>query len=175
MKTSKNSDKANDEKKKVDKTSELDDLKSQLQRLQAEFENYRKRTDTEKEGLKNFYLGDFISKLIPVLDHFELAIQHECADKNYAMGVQMIYRSLLEVLRSEGVEEISVEGKPFDSSIAEVVSVKHESGEDDNVVIEVKNKGYMLKDTVIRRARVVVNKKDLKKDTFEEEKTDEQS
>lgn len=166
-KSDKKNSRAESESKKP-LTKEEEDYKTQMQRVQAEFENYRRRTDDEKSNLKQFYVSSVIQKIIPILDHFELALKHECSDKNYSMGVEMIFNQFKQVLDSEGVSEINLDNKKFDSTLAEVVSTKFDESKDDDSILEVQMKGYQMGDKVIRRARVVVNKKPV--DAQEESK-----
>ena len=146
------------ESKKESLTKDEEDYKTQMQRVQAEFENYRRRTDSERLDLKKIYLGNFIEKLIPILDHFELALKHTCDDTNYALGVEMIFKQFEDVLKSEGVSNIDILGNDFNPKFAEVISTKVIDGARDNEVIEVINKGYIIGDKVIRRSKVIVNK-----------------
>lgn len=176
MKDSAKEDKKTKKSPQSNKHEQKEDgnLKTQLQRLQAEFENYRKRTDEERSGLKALYISGLVEKLAPILDHFELALQHECSDKNYAMGVEMIFNSLKQALESEGVHEIEVLGKPFDPAVAEVAAIASDQSKTENEVIEVKSKGYKINDKIIRRARVVVNKPEEEKHASNKEnKADE--
>lgn len=148
-------------------TPEEEDYKTQMLRIQAEFENYRKRTESEKVNYKTFYTSSVIEKIIPILDHFELAIKHECNDKNYSLGIEMIFNQFKQVLEMEGVKTIDIVGKKFDPDVAEVVSTKSDDLQDDEIVLETQMKGYVLGDKVIRRTRVIVNKTTSSKEVKE--------
>ncbi|MEA3248551.1 MAG: nucleotide exchange factor GrpE [Nanoarchaeota archaeon] len=131
-------------KKEKDKNLE------QLQRLQAEFDNFRKRTVREKsEFLKNAN-EDLIIKLLGILDNFELALEH-IDDK----GINMIYSELYNILEDEGLKTIKAEGK-FDPKIHEALI--QEEGEEDEKIIEELLKGYTLNDKVIRPSKVKITK-----------------
>jgi len=157
-KTDAGNDQSTQEIKKDAEENDIEYFKDQLKRVQAEFENYRKRTDLEKAALREFYTGSFLQKLIPILDNFEVALSHECADKNYALGISMLYNSFKSILECEDVKEINVAGEKFNPHFCEVVEVRNNSEIEDGIVVEVKHKGYKLKDKIIRRAIVVVNK-----------------
>lgn len=137
------------EKEKQQEESEENYLE-QLQRLQAEFENFRKRTEKEKyEILKNAN-EDLIVKLLGVLDNFELALKH-VDDK----GINMIYSELYSILEKEGLKIIKT-GKNFDPEIHEAII--HEEGEEDEKIVEELQKGYTLNDKVIRPSKVKITK-----------------
>ena len=134
-----------------------EELTSLLQRLQAEFANFKRRTEEEKEDYTNAGKRQVFEKLIPVIDHFELALQHECQDENYATGMKMIHGLLIDMLGSEHVNILDPVGQEFDPNLHEAVGTTEEKSKDNNEVVEVQNKGYLLHDKIIRRARVVVN------------------
>jgi len=122
----------------------------QIQRLQAEFDNFRKRVDKEKqENIKNAN-EEIIVKLLGVMDAFELALKHT-DDK----GIKMIYSELYSVLKKEGLKPIKVEGK-FNPEIHE--ALMQEEGKKDNEIIEELQKGYTLNDKVIRASKVKITK-----------------
>ncbi len=136
-----------------------EDYKTQMQRVQAEFENYRKRIDSERQGIKDFHTANFLEKIVPILDHFELALKHKCDDKNYALGIEMIFNQLKQILENEGVEEIKILGMKFDPVLAEAISTRFDKTKDENIVLDMQMKGYRFGNKIIRKARVVVNKK----------------
>jgi len=138
------------EKKEQQEAKEDNNQFEQLQRLQAEFENFRKRTEKEKyEILKNAN-EDLIVKLLGVLDNFELALKH-VDDK----GINMIYSELYSILEKEGLKIIET-GKEFDPEIHEAII--HEEGEEDKKIVEELQKGYTLNDKVIRPSKVKITK-----------------
>ena len=129
-----------------------------LVRLQADFENYRKRTLREREDLLNFAGEQLITELLPVLDNFEraLAAGRENTEGLYA-GVEMIYRQLTGLLEARGLAPVSALGGKFDPCRHEAVAWEETSEESqDNTVIKEFQKGYCLKEKVIRPAMVVV-------------------
>lgn len=123
----------------------------------AEFENFRKRTNQEKQGMYNNGVRDTIEKFLPVVDNFERAVAAtEDKESSTYKGIEMILKQMLDVMKAMGVEEIPAEGEPFDPNIhAAVMHVEDESC-DDNVVVEVFQKGYKHGDRVIRPSMVKV-------------------
>jgi len=135
---------------------ELEDVTDRYKRILAEFENFKKRSQKEREGLYNSLTADIASKLLPVMDNLEKASQAETTDENYKQGVELVIKQFKDVLTSIGVKEIEAVGKTFDPSLHEAVS----SVIDENLgVQEVKEefrKGYMIGSKVIRHSMVVV-------------------
>lgn len=132
-----------------------------LMRLQADFENYKKRTQKEKTDIYQFALEGFVTKLLPVLDNLdraEAAADDENKDK-YREGVQMVFKQLMDVLNEEGLKEIDCVGTSFDPNFHHGVAVGEDPEKEDQVVLEVFQKGYTFKDKVIRPAMVKVNQK----------------
>ncbi len=123
-----------------------------LQRLQAEFDNYRKRTDKERVEIIKNAEESLVAELLGVLDNFELSLKYTKDD-----GVKMIYSELYSILEKHGLKPIDVNCK-FDPKIHEAL-IK-ETGEEDGVIIEELQKGYMLNDKVIRISKVKVSKKE---------------
>lgn len=123
----------------------------------AEFENFRKRTNAEKMGMYNNGVRDTIEKILPVLDNFERAVNmSEDKESSTYKGIEMILKQFIEVLQNMGVEEIPAEGEPFDPNVhAAVMHIDDESC-DDNVIVEVFQKGYKHGDKVIRPSMVKV-------------------
>jgi len=138
---------------------EIKDLTGLLQRLQAEFNNYKRRVDEEKKTYSVLAKKNFVEKLIPIIDHFELALRHECMDKNYEMGMKMIHGLLIDMLVSEHISILDPLDQKFDPNTHEVISTSYVSDKEEDVVLDVQQKGYLLGGKVIRSARVVINKK----------------
>ncbi|HEV8682679.1 MAG TPA: nucleotide exchange factor GrpE [Actinomycetota bacterium] len=129
-----------------------------LQRLQAEFENYRKRVLREQTRAVEFATEPVMSRLLEVLDEFELALvaaeQRPDLDK-FLRGVEIVYAKLLDILRAEGLERIDAEGRPFDPTQHEAL-FQVEGGDGEPYVVDVLRTGYRLKGRVIRPAGVKV-------------------
>ena len=148
--------------------AELDKAKEQaadyyghLQRLQAEFDNYRKRTLKEKEELVKYASEQVVEALLPVLDNFERALESAKNKQDFAsfaQGVEMIFRQMQNILAKEGLAPIDAVGRPFDPNVHEaVMQVDSEEYPENTVVAEVQ-KGYYLKDKVLRPSMVQVSR-----------------
>ena len=140
---------------------QFDDLTETLKRLQAEFENYKKRQDKENIQLIRNSNAGLIKNLLPVLDSFELAIKNsngESQDINkFKKGLEMIYAQLFSVLKEQGLRIIETKDKKFDHYKHDVLMVKETDGEEDMILQEFQ-KGYMLNDIVIRHSKVLITK-----------------
>ena len=136
----------------------LAEYKETLQRLQAEFENYRKRTDKENAVLRQFATIDIINKLLPLMDSFELALGKADKKDEIVKGFELIYSQLFSVLEKEGLRKIAGKGKQFDPHLHEALLQEDHDGEP-NIVLEELQKGYMLHSRVLRPARVKISKK----------------
>ena len=135
---------------------ELSAVKEQLVRTMAEYDNFRKRSQREKDALRADIIVNVTSKFLPVMDNLERALNADCADENYKSGVKMIYDSFMETLKGLGVEEIESDGADFSPNLHQAVqkiqSEEVESGKDAQTFA----KGYKIGDKVIRFAVVAV-------------------
>lgn len=134
------------------------DAENEALRAKAELINYRKRKDEEVERLLKFANEDLVVELLPTLDNFERAIKMENADSKLLDGMKMVYSSLVSTLEKYGVKEIKAEGEKFDANLHEAVITESKEGVEEDIILEVFQKGYTLKDKVIRPAMVKVNK-----------------
>lgn len=136
------------------------ELTADLQRLQAEFINYKSRVESEKAVLSQFAKSTVVKDLLPVIDDLERALSHlpnDLSDNKWAQGAQKVYDRLQAQLKKMGVSQISAINQPFDPELHEAVSAEGEG--DHQVVSEILQNGYMLGDMVIRHAVVkVINK-----------------
>ena len=141
-------------------TDEKEQLQDRLLRVQAEFDNFKKRSQREKEADRKYKAQDLATELLPAIDNFERALQVEATEATSSLieGITMVYRQLLEALKSQGVEPIESVGKEFDPNIHHAVMQIEDESVESNTVVEEMQKGYMLKDRVIRPAMVKVNK-----------------
>ncbi len=140
------------------------ELTNKVKLAQADLVNYRVRKDEEVNGLLKYANKELILELLPILDNFERAIKNEKDDvsddiKKYYDGIHMIYNSLNDTLKKFGVEEINRVGQIFDPKEEEAILSGCEEDKEDEEVLEVFQKGYRLKDRVIRPARVKINQK----------------
>jgi molecular chaperone GrpE len=140
--------------------SERDDYRDMLKRVQAEFENYRKRMIKEQTAFVDRATSDLVDQLLPVLDSFELALKNADAAgadaESVRKGVELVYAELLGVLEKAGLSRIEAEGKPFDPNVHE--AVMQEEGDGEPVVSDVLRTGYTLKGRVLRPAMVKVTR-----------------
>ena len=147
------------EKKKDERDEQIASLTDRLQRLMAEFDNYRKRTEKEKAQMFDMGTTATVEKLLPVVDNFERGLQSIPEDqrKNAAYtGMDMIYKQLVKALTDLGVEPIEAEGKPFDPEFHNaVMQVENDELTPGTVAAELQ-KGYTYKGSVIRHSMVSV-------------------
>ena len=141
-----------------EKTKIADDYLSKLQWLQAEFENFRKRIDKEKNDYIKYANKNLIMKLLDSVDDFE-RIMNNIKDKEITDGLNMIYKNFLHVLENEGLKKIDASGKNFDPYKHEAFLQVVDNSKSENTVVEELQKGYMLNENVIRPAKVKISKR----------------
>ena len=149
------------EKPKEDQDFKLKELTETTQRLQAEFENYKKRVENERTVFARCANQDLIKKLLPFIDDFELALKNCRAKDDFYKGIELIYSHLIEALQSQGLKQIESKGKKFDPYYHQALMAE-ESDTEENTILEEMQKGYMLNDKVIRHSKVKVAKKKIK-------------
>ncbi|MBL4951343.1 nucleotide exchange factor GrpE [Neobacillus sp. YIM B02564] len=140
--------------------SKLEEADNRYLRLQADFDNFRRRTRLDQEASEKYRAQSIVTDLLSVLDNFERALQIEVDNeqtKSLLQGMDMIYRGLLDALKKEGVEPIEAIGKEFDPHMHHAVMQGSDENYGPGVVIEEFQKGYVLKDRVIRPSMVKVN------------------
>ena len=144
-------------KKIIDeKTQKIEELTDTLKRLQAEFENYKKRIDKEKTEFVKYSNADVIEKMLPVLDSFEIALKNTSDKEKFVEGIKMIYAQLHSMLEAEGLRPIKAVGEKFDPYRHEVL-MKEESDKPEGTILEEFQKGYMLNDKVLRHSKVKIS------------------
>ena len=136
--------------------AELDDTKDKLLRLAAEYDNFRRRTQKEKEGIYANAKSDTINALLPVYDNLERAMNQETADEAYKKGVEMTMAGLKKVMEDLGVHEIPALGQPFDPAFHNAVMHVDDEAFGENTIAEVFQTGFTLGDKVIRFSMVKV-------------------
>ncbi len=151
---------------KIDpKDQKIKELTETLQRLQAEFENYKKHIEKQNCDFKKYASASLIIHLLPILDSFELAFRNkETKKEEFLKGIELIYSQLYNILQAEGIKPIQALGKECDPYKHEVL-LKEESDKD-HIVLEELQKGYMLNDKVIRHTKVKIGikkEKEVKK------------
>ncbi|MCM3756951.1 nucleotide exchange factor GrpE [Sporosarcina aquimarina] len=149
------------------KDAEIEELKAKLQdeenrrlRVLADLDNARRRATLDKEALQKYRSQEVLTNLVPVLDNFErgLSVKVESDDaKSLLTGMEMVYRSLEEALKSSGLTEIEAAGIEFDPNYHQAVMTDSDENFPSGSVLEVLQKGYTLKDRVLRPAMVKVN------------------
>lgn len=141
-------------------TSKLEEADNRYLRLQADFDNFRRRTRLDIEAGEKYKAQKLVTELLPALDNFERALQIESDNEqtlSVLQGMEMVYRSIVEALKKEGVEAIEAVGKEFDPNFHQAVMQGEDENFGSNIVSAEFQKGYMLKDRVIRPSMVQVN------------------
>lgn len=145
--------------------NEIDELKSEVDRLKnayakayADTENVKKRLQNEADTNKKYRIQSFAKEILPAIDNLERAMaSSDESESQLKKGVEMIYNQLIKSLKDEGVEEIDCLNKKFDPNFEQSIMVEKKEGVEPGVVIEVLQKGYMLKDRVLRAAMVKIS------------------
>ena len=150
----------------INEVSEVDELKKQIDSLKndyarayADTENLKKRLNAEAEQTRKYRIQSFAKEILPVIDNLERALQTQVneADEGFKKGVEMTYNQLIAALKNEGVEVIDCENKPFDPNFHQAIMQEKKEGVEPGIVIEVLQKGYILKDRILRPAMVKVS------------------
>lgn len=135
------------------KVQELTEL---LQRTQANFENYRKQIEKRMEEMQSLAAKEIIFKLLPLIDHFQLALQNTGHQQEFVKGVELVYAELTGVLEEEGVAPLETVGQRFDPYYHEAL-IRVESEKPENSIIEEFQRGFTLHGQVLRHAKVKVS------------------
>ncbi len=135
---------------------EADENSDRLKRIMAEFENYKKRNQKEKELQYNSILADVINSLLPVIDNLEKAVQTNTEDIKFKQGIELVHKQLLDVLASFGVKKIEAVGNKFDPELHDAVSHVEDETLGEQIVKEEFRTGYIIGDKVVRHSMVVV-------------------
>jgi molecular chaperone GrpE len=154
------------EEKVAELQAELEQLRAKSeeyldgwQRERAEFANYRRRVERERESSQQNITGNIVRRYLEVVDDLERALKNRPAEGEgaaWAEGIELIYRKLLNLLEAEGVQPMEAEGQPFDPNLHEAISHEEHPERDSGEVIEVIKAGYTLGDRVLRPALVRV-------------------
>ncbi|MBQ3497706.1 MAG: nucleotide exchange factor GrpE [Clostridia bacterium] len=154
-KSKKKADKADE--KVAELQSELEEQKNQYLRLAAEYDNYRKRTQREKDALNGDIKAYIIGEILPVIDNFERATANTSADyETYKKGMEMIFTQFVDIFKKLGVEAFGEPGEAFDPMMHNAVMHIDSEDFDESVVAQVFAKGYKIDDKIIRCATVQV-------------------
>lgn len=140
-----------------DLNSEIESLKSQLIRLQADFNNFKKRSIKRESESVSLGVTKLAETLFPVIDNFDIALSH-IDDENIFNGVKMIYDQLIDALKAENIEMMKTEKEQFDPNLHYAVMMEEKEGYKSGEITETLKKGFMYGDKVIRPAMVKVSK-----------------
>lgn len=135
---------------------ERDTLLDRLARMQAEFENARRRATKEQQEFRDFATVDAIKSLLPVIDSFERALQAKSEPSDFRSGVELIYKQLQDVLGKLGVRRVAAKGEQFDPHVHEAIEMVETTDAADHEVLEEWQRGYKFKDRLLRPAMVKV-------------------
>ncbi|HYA11897.1 MAG TPA: nucleotide exchange factor GrpE [Thermodesulfovibrionales bacterium] len=151
-----------DEKERL--TAELKETNDKYLRLYAEFENYKKKVNKDKEELVKYGNEKLIYELLPVIDNLEMALEHSKneASESILQGVEITLKELMRILQKFELTPINSMGKPFDPAIHHAMTLVERDDIEENIVVEEFRKGYMFRDKVIRASLVGVSKKPAK-------------
>lgn len=151
----------------IAEVNEVEELEKKLQdeenrylRLRADFDNFKRRMQTERESAAKYRSQSLLTDLLPVLDNFERALQVEATTEDgqsIKKGIEMVYRSLVEATAKEGLEVIETVDHPFDPNVHQAVMQEQDDSKEAGVVLQELQRGYKLKDRVLRPAMVKVN------------------
>ncbi|MFS0689790.1 nucleotide exchange factor GrpE [Sporosarcina sp. 179-K 8C2 HS] len=140
--------------------SKLEEEENKLLRVLADFENAKRRNALDQEALVKYKAQSLLTSILPVLDNFERALTVEVKNdeaQSIMTGMDMIYRNLLEALKGEGLVEIEASDKEFDPNFHQAVMTGSDPDKSSGIVLEELQKGYLLKDRVLRPSMVKVN------------------
>lgn len=147
-------------KKVKELQAKLEESENRYLRLRADFDNFRRRAQLDREASEKYRAQSLATNLLPAIDNFERAMQitpdNEQA-KQLMQGVEMVYRNIIDALKKEGIEDIEAVGKEFDPHYHQAIMQGEDENYGSNIVIEEFQKGYVLKDRVIRPSMVKVN------------------
>ncbi len=148
-----------DEKERL--TAELQEINDKYLRLYAEFENYRKRVNKDKEEIVKYANESLLYELLPVIDNLEMALNHASNNvtEGLVQGVEITLKELQKTLEKFGLSPIEAYGKPFDPLVHHAMTQVERDDIDGKTVVEEFRKGYMLRDKVLRPSLVAVSKK----------------
>lgn len=135
---------------------QIEETEDRLKRVAAEFDNYKKRSSKEKDGLYNSLVGDIVSNFLPIIDNLEKAVEAETKDEEYRKGIELVLKQFKDVLVARGVTEIEAVGKTFDPEVHEAVSSVQDETKGEKEIVQEYRKGYMIGNRVIRHSMVIV-------------------
>lgn len=138
----------------------LQEEENRFLRLRADFDNMRRRSQLDREAAEKYRAQKLLTDLLPVLDNLERALQVEVSSDDAVSlykGIEMVYRTFIEATKQEGLEMIPAEGKSFDPNVHQAVMQEADAEQESGIVLRELQKGYKLKDRVLRPSMVSVN------------------
>ena len=135
---------------------ERDELKELLLRRQAEFDNFRKRTEKERSEFLQYAGMELVRDMLPILDDFDRARKVEAGNPEYAKGVEMIYSRMYDTLKKVGLEPIEAEGQQFDPHLHQAVERAQTKDAEDGTILSEFQRGYLFKGKLLRPSMVKV-------------------
>ena len=147
-------------KKNAELEAKLEEAENRILRIQADFENSRRRARLDLAAAEKYRAQSLLTDLLSTLDNFERALKTEADNeqaKSILQGMEMVYRGLLDAMKKEGLEQIEAVGQEFDPNFHQAVMQAEDPNFDSNIVVDEFQKGYILKDRVIRPSMVKVN------------------
>ncbi len=159
-----------DEKDRL--TAELEEMNNKYLRLYAEFENYKKRVNKDKEELVKYGNESLLYELLSVIDNLEMALMHASnnVSSGLVQGVEITLKELQKILEKFGLIAIEANNKPFDPLVHHAMTQNERDDIDEKIVVEEFRKGYMLRDKVLRPSLVAVSKKPVKSQEKEKDR-----
>ncbi|HET9695313.1 MAG TPA: nucleotide exchange factor GrpE [Terriglobales bacterium] len=139
-------------------TQERNALYDRLARLQAEFDNFRKRQSKENQDFRDYALTNAIQALLPILDSLDRALQTQPEGQEFRKGVELIDRQFHDALSKLGVEPLEAKGQPFDPNFHQAIQMVESADVPENHVVDELQRGYKIKDRLLRPAMVTVAK-----------------
>ncbi|MCK5107510.1 MAG: nucleotide exchange factor GrpE [Nanoarchaeota archaeon] len=139
------------------KDEKIQELTSLLQHLQADFENFRRRTGIEKQEYTKFASKELILDILPIIDNFELALKHTSNNQEFIQGIELVYAQFLEILEKKGLKSITALNQKFNPEQHEAL-MQEESKKPSGTITEEFQKGFSLNGKIIRPSKVKVAK-----------------
>ena len=136
--------------------SEYEELNDRFKRLLAEFENYKKRSQKEKENIYGMITGDVVATMLPIMDNLEKAAEAKTEDSGYQEGVRLVARQFQDALKTLGKEEIETKGQRFNPEYHEAVSHIEDPNKGEQEIVQEYRKGYRIGNKVVRHSMVIV-------------------
>ena len=141
--------------------AQVKDLTNTLKRVQADFENYKKRVERENVAFIKHAHQELIKQLLPILDTFELAFKSEQSAEDFRKGVELVYAQFHELFKEKGVQPIETKGKKFDPHLHVALLQGYDPSKEEGSILEELQRGYLLGDKVLQHSKITVNKKPM--------------